>query len=294
MKNILLLLFTLLFISCTATKIEILGRNVTQKDFCLELGNGKICNPFPYGDPSILQDTRWAFPRIDKNGDSLSIETIAKTYIGGLFAKDVLPVEAEDDIQNEYFKRNYIDIHTGSTNIKVKNSIVKKFGVDASIQNIVDAISASKIKSITDLLNSHQQTVESQLKQKFESIKNEGITLNLIYHSVKLNGTWFKDFLNNDPLALRVKDSGSLIQKINDNSILKSSSEKLCYIGGLGIVEYDGSYLKGIKSELDLSVPEALNKYIQSEYKKEMTRNFIKNVPYKFDLVLVSTLATNK
>lgn len=295
MKNIIYPILALLLISCGATKIEILGRNITQKDFCPELGDGKICNPFPYGTPTILQNTRWAFPRSDKNGDSLSIETIAKTYIGGLFVNDVLPSEADDDIQNEYFKRNYIDIHTGSTKIKVKDSLVENFSIDISVQNIVNAIAASKINTITDLLNSHQQTVENELKQKFENIKKEGVTLNLIYHSVKLNGTWFKDFLNNDPLASRVKDSDSLKIKIDLNPILKDSKkEKLSYIGGLGIIQYDGSHLKGIERELDLSVPKALNEYIQSEYKKEIMRNFIKSVPYKFDLVLVSTLGTNK
>ncbi|QCW99942.1 hypothetical protein FGM00_07455 [Aggregatimonas sangjinii] len=297
MKNYVFLIVLLVhFSSCHAQKkILVLGTKFKQSDLCAELGFAKHCNPFPYGTPLVLQKRRWCFPTKEKsknrttNDETLDIHDIAHKYIGGIMVNQKLPVPAADHLQKAFKEKEYIDIHKASVRITLKDSIINTFDIKGSIDNILSAAVAGEIVGLEKFIEGNFSKVENELSQIYSRIKRKGMRINLVYHSIKLNGNWYKEALNQNPTAIEVLDTTKIKNPLRKHPYLKN--DRLAFIGGMGIIEYDVSSVIDLDKDLDLGIDKTLESILKIQVKRELEREIEKVVPSKYDLVFVSLLA---
>ena len=265
-------------------KIRILGTDISQKDLCVELGEGKFCNPFPYGGSVVLNKRRWVFPSIVK-GDTLDIVEISKKYIGGLFVNKNLPVMAEENIQNHYETKNFYDIHSSSISLTLKDSILKTLDFNASIENIISALK-KKIKDDNEQIsNEEEKEVKESLKNYFSRKRNEGIEVNLVYHSIKLNGNWYRAAMDGDLLATKILN----IENVSPiPGPLSRDSRR--FISGMGIIEYSASISESFDKDLRLNTGKIVSKYLELQLQNQLQRSLNSVIPSKYDLLIVSYL----
>ncbi|AWH75234.1 hypothetical protein DCS32_13995 [Dokdonia sp. Dokd-P16] len=277
MKNFLLgaLSLTLLLMSCSS--VRVLGTKIKQSDLCIELGSSKTCNPLPFGSPKILNYQRLKFKPVSFTEEGF--KELGSRLIGGLYINTKAVAEANTKIDTSWIEYDY-----GSVSRDAVEKIKKTIKVEISLSDILDGMIAKGIFP-TSYKDEAQDVLEPYYNQSIE----KEVTLNLVYHSIKLNEKFFNKYSANDPIAISLMNRPNTI---SNPSKIKTFET----IGGLGFIEYRGSVNDTIVTGLggSLDAVASLNTYskaISTEFKKEVNKSIKRQIPNKLDLIFVSTLS---
>lgn len=266
---------TLLLISCKS--VRVLGTKIKQSDLCIELGSSKTCNPLPFGSPKILNYQRLKFKPVSFTEEGF--KELGSRLIGGLYINTKAVAEAKVKIDTSWIEYDY-----GSVSRDAVKKIKKTIKVELSLSDILDGMIAKGIVP-ADQREETKNVLEPYYNQSVE----KEVTLNLIYHSIKLNEKFFDKYSANDPIAIALMNRPT---SIPNPSKIKTFET----IGGLGFIEYRGSVNDTIVTGLGGSLDDiaSLNKFskaISTEFKKEVNMSIKRQIPNKLDLVFVSTLS---
>jgi len=118
-------------------KIKISGTKFKQTKFCLENGIYIRCNPFPLGDPFILQGQRLLFNLREINEETL--KELSKNLIGGYFVDDKIVSNAIDPIDISWIGYSY-----GGVSKEVEEELQRSFKIEISLRDLISNLVKSK------------------------------------------------------------------------------------------------------------------------------------------------------